>query len=61
MTEHHEGDGGEHDEDGADAHEGAHQPASPGGAAVPGPDPYDIESDLGPDGVPTTEPEPHAE
>jgi hypothetical protein len=34
-----------------------HEPASPGGSADTGPDPYDIESDLGPDGVPTTEPE----
>ena len=35
-----------------------HEPASPGGEPVDAPDPYDIESDLGPDGVPTTEPEP---
>jgi hypothetical protein len=38
-----------------------HEPASPGGTADTGPDPYDIESDLGPDGVPTTEPEPGSE
>ncbi|MFB2556172.1 hypothetical protein [Herbiconiux liangxiaofengii] len=44
--------------DGEQMTEPDHEPASPGGKPVDAPDPYDIESDLGPDGVPTTEPEP---
>lgn len=50
-----------HDGDSASNGSDDHEPASPGGSADTGPDPYDIESDLGPDGVPTTEPEPGSE
>ncbi|MCS5713465.1 hypothetical protein NVV95_02730 [Herbiconiux sp. CPCC 205716] len=77
MTEHHDGSGEQHEGVSSDDHvssgssdakdsakaNGAegHEPASPGGSADTGPDPYDIESDLGPDGVPATEPEADAE